>query len=265
MTELRETVRTACPRDCYDACGILVEKRDGRIARVLGDPDDPVARGRLCSKCAIAYNGVWLEPARRLTRPLLRDGPKGEGRFRPVSWDEALGVAADRLSRIAAEDPALILNAHYTGTCSVLANGFPMRFFNALGAREVEPDSVCNLAAHLALEYVYGTAVQGFDPRTLKDARCLVVWGCNPSASAPHAHTHWLAERPCPLVVIDPIRTQTAELADLHLRPRPGSRLASPLFQSCERGCSVTVSPSEPYCPSETEDGPGPGVTSRRR
>ena len=220
-------IRTTCPRDCYDSCGMVVELADdGSVGRVLGDPDHAIARGRLCAKCAIAYNGVWLDPAARLATPLLRDGAKGSGRFRPATWDEATALVAARFGAVAADDPALILNVHYTGTCSVLANAFPMRFFNALGAREVEPDSVCNLAGHLALDYVFGTAVAGFDPRTLKDAACIVVWGCNPSASAPHADRHWLAERPCPLVVVDPIRTATAARADLHLRPRPGSDAA---------------------------------------
>jgi anaerobic selenocysteine-containing dehydrogenase len=73
-----QIIRTTCPRDCYDACGIAVAKRaDGKI-KVLGDPDHPVSRGALCGKCAIAYNGAWLDPKIRLTQPLKRIGPKGE-------------------------------------------------------------------------------------------------------------------------------------------------------------------------------------------
>ncbi|NIN33581.1 MAG: hypothetical protein GTO60_00145, partial [Gammaproteobacteria bacterium] len=63
-------IRSNCPRDCYDGCGILVEKINGKINRVLGDPDHPVSRGRLCNKCAIAYNGVWLDDNSRLLSPL---------------------------------------------------------------------------------------------------------------------------------------------------------------------------------------------------
>src|SRR6478752_6158030 len=55
-------IRTSCPRDCYDACGIVVVKRRGET-RVLGDPEHPVSRGVLCGKCAIAYNGAWRDPA----------------------------------------------------------------------------------------------------------------------------------------------------------------------------------------------------------
>ena len=219
-----ELVRTTCPRDCYDACGVVVLKRNGAIAHVRGDPDHFVARGKLCRKCSIAYNGALLDPMLRLTRPLRRSGPKGEGRFEPVSWDEALAAIAGRLEQIVAgPGPSTILNAHYTGTFSLLAYFFPLRFFHRLGATEVDPDTICNKAGHVALEYVYGTSLVGFDPRTAHDSACILVWGANPSASAPHAHSQWLPEAPGQVVVVDPVRTPTAEMADLHLQPFPGS------------------------------------------
>jgi anaerobic selenocysteine-containing dehydrogenase len=223
----REILKTTCPRDCYDACGIAVIRRDSTVTKVLGDPDHDVARGALCGKCALAYNGAWRDPAERLLTPLKRVGNKGDGRFAPCSWEEALGDIAAHLGAIRSGNQGRrILNAHYTGTCAVLGNMFPMRFFNAIGAAEVEPDSICNLAGHIALDWVTGNAVKGFDPRTARDTKCLVVWGANPHASAPHAYKHWLKEQPGKLIVVDPIRTPTAELADLHLRPFPGTDAA---------------------------------------
>ena len=222
MTE--SAILTTCPRDCYDGCGIRVVLKDGAIDRVTGDPDHPANRGSLCGKCTLAYNGGWRDPKARLQKPLKRTGPKGTDAFTEVSWEEALDDIGARLNQlIGAGRAADILTAHYTGTCSVIANQFPMRFFNHIGATEIEPDSICNLSGHVALGYVLGDSVTGFDPRTAKDADCLIVWGGNPSASGPHVDKHWLAEFPGTLIVIDPIRTPTAERADLHLRPFPGT------------------------------------------
>ena len=224
MPDDKTILRTTCPRDCYDACGIAVIKRGERIVKVVGDPEHPVARGALCGKCAIAYNGVLRDPNARLMQPLRRVGAKGEGRFEPVSWDAALGEIAERLKSIlAAQGPASIWHTHYTGTCSIVAGGFPMRFFNRLGASEVDPDSICNAAGHRALEYVYGTSYTGFDPRSIKDAACVVLWGINPSTSAPHAHKHWFKETKAFRIVVDPVRHATAEAADLYLQVRPGT------------------------------------------
>lgn len=222
--KVKEIIRTTCPRDCYDACGIIVVKRQGEIVRVKGDPEHPISRGELCGKCAVAYNGAWIDRDARLTQPLRRIGAKGKGQFVSISWDEAISTIAERLKGILSTSGGQsVLQTHYTGTCSLIAGFFPLRFFNRIGATEVDPDSVCNKAGHVALQMIFGDSLTGFDPRTAKDAACILVWGANPSSSAPHAHKHWLPEAPGKLIVIDPIKHPTAAAADLYLQPFPGS------------------------------------------
>ena len=65
MTQL---IKTNCPRDCYDGCGIVVEPRANGRHRVLGDPDHPVSRGKLCSKCC---GGLQRRVARRQCTPAI--------------------------------------------------------------------------------------------------------------------------------------------------------------------------------------------------
>ena len=130
------------------------------------------------------------------------------------------GARRDRGALLARAAPAeTILNAHYTGTFALLGYGFPLRFFHRLGATEVDPDTICNKAGHVALDYLYGSSEDGFDPRSARDAACILVWGANPSVSAPHQHDHWLPEAPGTTIVVDPVATPTAA----GRRPAPGA------------------------------------------
>lgn len=220
-------VKTTCPRDCYDACGVLVKMASDGGVSIVGDPDHDMSRGKLCGKCSIAYNGVWRSKSERLSRPLKRVGPKGSGTFAAVSWDTALSEIAERLQGILdADGGQAVLQTHYTGTCSLIAGIFPLRFFNRIGATEVDPDTVCNKAGHVALQLAYGESTRGFDPRTITSSRCVLVWGANPSSSAPHVHEHWLLGHHVPKIVVDPIRHTTAAAADIHLQLFPGTDAA---------------------------------------
>jgi anaerobic selenocysteine-containing dehydrogenase len=224
MQETDTFIKTTCPRDCYDACGMSVRVRNGVIQNVMGDRAHHVSQGKLCGKCAIAYNGVFRDAKARLSVPLRRNGKKGAGQLEPVSWDAALADIAARLKKIS--DPRTVYHTHYTGTLSMIAGGFPGRFFSRLGATEVDPDTVCNKAGHVVLADMFGTSLSGFDPEQIANARCLMVWGANPSHSAPHMHTGWVKSKDAALVVVDPIATGTAKLADIHLQLRPGSDAA---------------------------------------
>ena len=209
------------------SCGVSVRVEEGRIRQIAGDASHFVSGGSLCAKCSLAYNGAWIDPDQRLTKPLRRVGPKGGATFEPVSWAEALSDIANRLNAILADHGAdSILQTHYTGTCSAIAGNFPLRFFRRLGAREVDPDTVCNKAGHVALNYVVGDSRAGFDPRTLKDSACLMVWGGNPSAAAPHIHRNWVRSAGHKVIVIDPVAHATARAADIHLQLKPGSDAA---------------------------------------
>src|SRR5216117_1751263 len=87
-------VRAACPHDCPDTCAMLVTVSDGRAVELRGDPEHPFTRGGLCVKVNNYIDKVYSPD--RLLHPMRRTGPKGSGRFEPISWDEALDEIATR-------------------------------------------------------------------------------------------------------------------------------------------------------------------------
>jgi anaerobic selenocysteine-containing dehydrogenase len=220
-------IKTTCPRDCYDRCGLVVQVDDGRIKRVTGDRNHPHTRGSICVKCATAYNGIWRDEAARVSSPMRRAGPKGSNQFIPISWDEALADIAGQIHRtVSSVGAQAVLHAHYQGTYSAIACNFPNRFFHRLGATEVDPSTICDKAGHVALQALYGTSFVGFDPRAVHDAKALFIWGINPSHSGPMTDRFWLSEFKGVKVVVDPLKTATARRADLHLQPFPGTDVA---------------------------------------
>ena len=172
--------------------------RDGRIHHVRGDRDHPVSRGKLCRKCTAAYNGALIDPDARLSDAAVRDGPKGAGRWREVSWEQAFALIARRLTDIV-EGPGAqtILATHYTGTFAQLGYGFPSAVHQPPRRPRGRPRHDLQQGrarrARVPAMAAQSTALTRAPPR---DAACILVWGANPSASAPHQHEHWLPEAP---------------------------------------------------------------------
>lgn len=221
-----QTLHSVCALDCPDTCGLLVQLDGRKAARIQGDPDHPITRGFLCAKVA-GYLERQYSPA-RLSRPLRRTGRKGEGRFEPVSWDEALDAIASRLRRIVAETgPEAVLPYSYAGTMGLLqGSGMDRRFFHRLGASRLDR-TICASAGAAALNRTLGDRL-GMATEDFAHARLIIAWGANIHATNVHLWPFIVEARRngARLYVIDPIRTRTAALADRHLAPYPGSDLA---------------------------------------
>ncbi|SDD78851.1 Anaerobic selenocysteine-containing dehydrogenase [Cupriavidus sp. YR651] len=215
-------VRAACPHDCPDTCALLVTVEDGRAVKVAGDPDHPGTQGVLCTKVS-RYTERTYHPDRLLT-PMRRVGRKGEGKFAPISWDEALDEVATRLSAIAARDPQAIVPYSYAGTMGLVqGESMAPRFFHKLGASLLDR-TICASAGATALRYTYGASV-GMDMEHVADAKLVIIWGGNPIASNLHFWTRAqeAKRRGAMLVAIDPYRSLTAEKCHRHIAPMPGT------------------------------------------
>ena len=115
------TVRGACPHDCPDTCAMLVTVKDGRAVRVAGDPDHPFTQGFLCAKVNRYVERTYHRD--RLLFPMRRVGPKEPGsRFERLTWDDALGLVAERLNAIRRSEagPQAILPYSYAGTMGLV-------------------------------------------------------------------------------------------------------------------------------------------------
>src|SRR5437764_14292167 len=117
-TALATQVLGACPHDCPDTCGLVTTVQDGVAVRLQGNPAHPSTAGVLCNKVS-HYLERTYHPE-RLLQPMKRVGPKGAGRFEPLSWDAALADIAQRLGAIAARDPQAILPYSYRGTMGLV-------------------------------------------------------------------------------------------------------------------------------------------------
>jgi anaerobic selenocysteine-containing dehydrogenase len=221
-----QQVRGACGHDCPDTCGWIVEVRDGRAETLVGDPAHPFTRGALCAKVNHYLERVY-HPDRVLS-PLRRVGAKGEARFERVSWDEALADIAARWQTIIAESGAEAILPHSSAGVQGLIqmHSLDRRLLGSMGCSALERN-ICGAVAAAGLSSTIGVG-SGIDPEEIVHSRFIVLWGTNTIVTNLH---YWpfvreAQRRGAKLVVVDPIRTRTAEAADWHLPIRPGADAA---------------------------------------
>ena len=215
-------VRGACPHDCPDTCALLTTVQDGRAVRVQGNPEHPPTDGVLCTKVS-RYTERTYHPERQL-QPLKRVGPKGAGRFEPVSWNEALDDIAARLNAIAARNPEAIVPYSYAGTMGLVqSEGMAARFFHRLGASLLDR-TICAAAGGEALVQTLGGKV-GMKVEFFAESKLILIWGSNSIAS--NLHFWRLVQQAkrdgARVICIDPRRTETADKCHEHIALLPGT------------------------------------------
>jgi anaerobic selenocysteine-containing dehydrogenase len=220
-------VRGACPHDCPDTCATLVTVHDGRAVRIAGDPDHPVTQGFLCTKVNRYVERTYHDD--RLRTPLRRVGAKGEGRFAPIGWEEALDEIATRLGDIAAssDGPQAILPYSYAGTMGMVqGSSMDRRFFHLLGASRLDR-TICSMAGTVGMRMTVGANV-GADGEGVPESDLVLLWGTNTLTANPHLWPFILTARArgAPVICIDPIRTRTAQQCDEWIPIRPGTDAA---------------------------------------
>jgi anaerobic selenocysteine-containing dehydrogenase len=222
---LNGVVRGACPHDCPDTCGLLTTVENGIAVKVQGNPDHLQTDGVLCTKVS-RYTERTYHPERILT-PLKRVGPKGLGRFKPVSWDAALSDIAVKLKSIAAHNPQAIVPYSYAGTMGLVqGEAMAARFFNKLGASKLHR-SICSMAGGEGLVYTLGGKV-GMKVEFFAQSKLIIIWGSNSIGSNLHFWRYAQAAKRegAKLICIDPRKTETADKCHEHIALLPGTDAA---------------------------------------
>ena len=208
--------------DAHSQCRMLTKVKGGKIIEVIGDPTDPEGKGELTLR-GKHFKELVYSPD-RLTYPMKRIGERGEGKWKRISWDEALGIISERFKEIKKEYGAEAIDFHHGHYHSgdILGTYIP-RLANLIGTPNItNPSHICHLPrVFLQYNIDLGAVFQPDLPHT----KCLLLWGGNPQAAnkPQEIAIKEARKRGMRLIVIDPRRITYADEADIYAQLRPGT------------------------------------------
>ena len=226
MSATVSIIKGACPHDCPDTCALEYHVAGGKLIEVKGSARHSVTAGVLCTKVA-KYALRTYHPT-RIKTPLKRVGAKGDAKFAPISWDEALTTIASKFKSIISEHGAeAILPYSYAGNMGLLqCQSMDRRFFHAIGASQLDR-TICSSAGAAGLTVTLGSRL-GTDIEAFAHSELIILWGTNPITSNLHlwSRCQEAKRRGAKLIAIDPYRSLSAEKCHQWLPIKPGTDAA---------------------------------------
>jgi len=239
MQNTEKIVWSSCNVNCGSRCALRLQVRDGEVVRVLPDnsgEDGPFGtheiraclRGRALRK--------WVYSPDRLLHPLKRIGSRGEGKFKRISWDEALDTVAEKLrNTIDTYGNEAVYRNYGTGSLGAVVSGREQvdRLMNVLGGRLNFYNTYSTAQISHAMEYTYGKDKNGNYLTDIVNSRLVVFFGNNPAETRMSGGGSIrdlivsLKQNRVKVIVIDPRFTDTASsCADEWIPIRPGTDAA---------------------------------------
>ena len=218
--EIRRTICDICTPG--PQCGVDAYVKDGRVIKVEGTDGFPSNNGVLCPKGAALRQYIYRED--RLKSPMKRVGKRGEGKFEPISWDEAMEICARELHKVKAKyGPEAV--AFLCGYTKFFRPWLHRLAYSFGSPNYITESSTCHNAEVMSYQTLFGA----FSMPELRGTKMVMAWGSNGLINAfPKGRAVvGLKDRGGKLVVIDPRRTHLADkYADLYLQPKIGSDAA---------------------------------------
>jgi anaerobic selenocysteine-containing dehydrogenase len=235
-TQVYPTVTWSAGPGCHGGCGQKLYVEDGHLIRVEGDENNPWNQGRSCPR-VLALKQYMYHPD-RITTPLKRVGERGEGKFAPISWDEAFDTCERRLKEIRDKHGAeSVVFAQGTGRdiggpISLLAYSFGSPNWCQLGLSG-QSCYTPRLGAMKAVMGDFGVVdcsqflEKRYDDPQWVPPEVIITWGQHPPNGCPDAFFgHWIVDcmkRGSKIIAVDPRNTWTTSRAVHHLQNRPGT------------------------------------------
>ncbi len=204
-------------------CGIECTVKDGKLVKIAGMQECPINRGKLCAKAFASAE--WLYSPERLKYPMKRTGKKGEGKFRRITWDEAVAAIAEKLieqkERYGPESLAVLSPQRRS------YSDYIYRFLIAHGSPNYGHSGICAIQRAFGFAYTLGTPwpVAEFEKSDL-----IIIWGANPAfAGTPRGTIKQIMDardRGATVITIKPALQPDAAQSDYWIPIRPGTDLA---------------------------------------
>jgi anaerobic selenocysteine-containing dehydrogenase len=217
VENLAEVIKSACPLNCWDSCGLLVTVENNKVVKVEGDPSHPITKGKICGR------GRMLETRTNSPERVLYPLKKVNGEFKQISWEQALSEISLKMIEIKEQHGSTaVLHSHDYSNNGILKN-VDQRFFNMYGGVTELYGSLCWGAGIEAQKWDFGDAY-GHDPEDVLNSKNIVIWGRNVARTNMHFYEKLLEAKKngAKIYVIDPLFNATAKIADEYISIKPG-------------------------------------------